>query len=34
MARLLDKCTHEDAISQDDGYMYCPDCETAFKESN
>lgn len=27
------KCIHEDAVSQDDGYMYCPDCNEAFKES-
>jgi hypothetical protein len=26
------ECNHEDAVSQDDGYMYCPDCNEAFKE--
>jgi hypothetical protein len=25
-------CKHEDAVSQDDGYMYCPDCNESFKE--
>jgi site-specific DNA-methyltransferase (adenine-specific) len=31
---LENECNHEDAVSQDDGYMYCPDCNTAFKECN
>jgi hypothetical protein len=28
-----DECNHEDYVSQDDGYMYCPDCNEAFRES-
>jgi hypothetical protein len=27
-----DACIHQDAVSHDDGYMYCPDCNEAFKE--
>ena len=29
---LKSKCVHEYAESQDAGYMYCPDCNEAFKE--
>jgi hypothetical protein len=28
----MEECKHIDALSQDDGYMYCPDCNEAFKE--
>ncbi|MGQ4651486.1 hypothetical protein [Bacillus inaquosorum] len=28
----LNNCNHDDAVSQDDGYMYCPDCNEAFEE--
>lgn len=31
---LKDKCIHEDSVSQDDGYMYCPNCNESFKECN
>lgn len=29
---MKEQCFHEDEVSQDDGYMYCPDCNEAFKE--
>lgn len=27
-------CEHEDAVSQDDGTIYCPDCSRVFKEGS
>lgn len=32
LSELKEECRHEDAESQDDGYMYCPNCNEAFKE--
>lgn len=29
---LKNECVHEDAVSQDDGHMYCPDCNEVFKD--
>jgi len=34
MMKKTNDCIHEDAVSTDEGYMYCPDCNEMFKECN